>query len=283
MVAITSAPKEYDSSAARSWTPRAKNKIPIVAAVAVGIRNCLLRFATDARRPAINGPMPVNNSSRRPSGMLTVLKKGGPTVILLPRTASLMIGNSVPHNTENAIPTSTRLLYRNAASRLIMLSSSAVDLRSWSLVETRYAVTAIDITRNAANHFPTGDCANEWTLEITPLRVMKVPNIDSRNADTTSVTFHLRSMPRFSWTMIECRNAVLTSHGSSDAFSTGSHAQYPPQPSSTYAHHIPSTMPTVLKNHANSAHRRTAASHSASRRRVSNAAIANAKGIDVPT
>src|SRR6185503_34946 len=133
--------------------------------------------------------------------------------------------------------------------------------------------------RNAANHFPTGDCAKECTLEITPLRVMNVPKIDSRNADTTSVTFHFLSIPRFSCTMIECRNAVFTSHGSSDAFSTGSHAQYPPHPNSTYAHHMPSTMPTVLKNHARSAHRLTAASHSASRRLVKSAAIAKAKGI----
>src|SRR5882672_7914995 len=102
-----------------------------------------------------------------------------------------------------------------------MLSSSAVDLRSCRRVETRYAVTTIATTRNAANHFPTGDCAKEWTLEITPLRVMKVPKIDSKNADTTSVTFHFRSMPRFSCTMIECRKAVLTSHGKRDAFSTG--------------------------------------------------------------
>src|ERR1700682_2423593 len=141
-----------------------------------------------------------------------------------------------------------------------MLSSSAVDLRSCKRVDTRYAVTTIATTRNTANHFPTGDCANEWTLEMTPLRVMNVPKMDSRNADTTSVTFHLRSTPRFSCTMIECRNAVFTSQGRSDAFSTGSHAQYPPQPSSTYAHHMPSTMPTVLKNHASKAHRLTAPS-----------------------
>src|SRR3982750_451202 len=101
-----------------------------------------------------------------------------------------------------------------------MLSSSAVDFRSCSLVETRYAVTAIDTTRNAANHFPTGDCAKECTLEITPLRVMKVPKIERRNAETTSVTFHLRSIPRFSCTMIECRNAVFTNHGSKEALWT---------------------------------------------------------------
>src|SRR5690349_4295343 len=118
---------------------------------------------------------------------------------------------------------------------------------------------------------------------MIPLRVMKVPNIERRNVDTTRVTFHLRNIPRFSCTMIECRKAVFTSHGSSDAFSTGSHAQYPPHPSSTYAHHMPRTIPVVLKNHEMRVHLRIALSHSASRRRVMSAAIANANGIVVPT
>src|SRR6476620_8599644 len=130
-----------------------------------------------------------------------------------------------------------------------MLSSSALASRSFRRVVTRYAVAMIAITRNAANQLPTGDCANECTLEIMPLRVMNVPKIESRNVETTSVTFHFRSIPRFSCTMIECRNAVFTSHGRSDAFSTGSHAQYPPHPSSTYAHHMPRRIPVVLKNH----------------------------------
>ena len=61
--------------------------------------------------------------------------------------------------------------------------------------------------------------------KITPDRVMNVPRIERRIVITTSVTFHLRSIPRFSWIMIECRNAVPVSQGSSDAFSTGSHIQ----------------------------------------------------------
>src|ERR1700704_3100010 len=134
-------------------------------------------------------------------------------------------------------------------------------------------------TRNAANHFPTGDCAKERTLEITPLRVMNVPNIESRNAETTRVTFHLRSIPRFSCTMIECRNAVFTSHGSSEAFSTGSHAQYPPQPSSTYAHHIPMSSPIDRNSHDTSVHLRIATSQSTSSFFESSAATANANGI----
>ena len=79
--------------------------------------------------------------------------------------------------------------------------------------------------KKVANHAPTGDCANEWTLSMMPLRVMKVPKMASRKVVTTSTTFHFRSIPRFSWIMMECRNAVPVSHGSSDAFSTGSHAQ----------------------------------------------------------
>ena len=40
-----------------------------------------------------------------------------------------------------------------------------------------------------------------------------------------SETFQIFSIPRRSWIMIECRNAVPVSQGISEAFSTGSHAQ----------------------------------------------------------
>ena len=40
-----------------------------------------------------------------------------------------------------------------------------------------------------------------------------------------SETFQTFSIPRFSCTITECRNAVPVSHGSSEAFSTGSQAQ----------------------------------------------------------
>jgi hypothetical protein len=68
--------------------------------------------------------MPVSARSSRPSGTFTLLKKGGPTVILVPRTASERIGKSVPQRTEKAIPMKIRLLNRNAASRLTIDSSS---------------------------------------------------------------------------------------------------------------------------------------------------------------
>ena len=54
---------------------------------------------------------------------------------------------------------------------------------------------------------------------------MNVPKMLSRNVPITRETFHRFSMPRFSWIMTECRNAVIVSHGRRLAFSTGSQAQ----------------------------------------------------------
>ena len=74
------------------------------------------------------------------------------------------------------------------------------------------------------NQPPSGLCENEWIELITPERVRNVPKIESRNASETSTMFQTFSIPRFSWIITECRNAVAASHGISAAFSTGSHA-----------------------------------------------------------
>ena len=217
------------------------------------------------------------------NGMFTALKNGAPTVIFSPRTHSERMGNNVPHSTENAMPISTRLLYKNAASRESIDSSCAGVSKSLRRVLTSTAETTNAMTNATRNQLPTPLCAKECTDWMTPERVMNVPRMAKRNVLTTSVTFHLRSMPRFSWIMIECKNAVPVSHGSNEAFSTGSHIHTPPHPSSTYAHHMPSTIPIVKKNHDTNAHLRTAPNHSASSRRVINAAIAKANGTVVAT
>ena len=72
---------------------------------------------------------------------------------------------------------------------------------------------------------PTGDCTNECTDCTTPLRVRKSPKMHSEKAAITSTMFQTFSMPFFSCTITECRNAVAASHGISAAFSTGSQAQ----------------------------------------------------------
>jgi hypothetical protein len=90
-----------------------------------------------------------------------------------------------------------------------------------------------DRHRNPANIGPMSERVNECTDEITPLRVMKVPRIDSRNVMMMSDMFQTRSIFLRSSIMTECRKAVAVSQGMREAFSTGSQAQYPPQPSTT--------------------------------------------------
>src|SRR5882757_594273 len=99
--------------------------------------------------------------------------------------------------------------------------------------------------RNQANQVPIDDCAKAWTEAMMPLRVRNVPRIASQNEAKTSHIFQTFSMPRFSCIMTECRNAVPTSQGMSDAFSTGSHPQYPPHPRTEYAQCDPRKMPQV--------------------------------------
>ncbi len=72
---------------------------------------------------------------------------------------------------------------------------------------------------------PMPDCAKACTELTTPERVRNVPKMASRNVVKMSHMFHIFIMPRFSCIMTECRNAVMVSHGSREAFSTGSHPQ----------------------------------------------------------
>ena len=77
---------------------------------------------------------------------------------------------------------------------------------------------------NARNHGPIELWVNEWIEFTTPERVRNVPKSESENARITSRTFQTFSIPRRSWIITECRNAVAASHGMRAAFSTGSHA-----------------------------------------------------------
>src|SRR5258708_20029854 len=100
------------------------------------------------------------------------------------------------------------------------------------------------------------DWAKACTELTTPLRVRNVPRIDSRKVTKISHTFQTFIMPRFSCIMTECRKAVPLSHGSREAFSTGSQPQYPPQPSTAKAHSIPRTIPHVRTTQTTITHRR---------------------------
>ncbi len=78
----------------------------------------------------------------------------------------------------------------------------------------------------------SGSDANACTDTKTPERTRKVPISDSEKVRIESRMVQILKASRFSITTAECRRAVPTSHGMNDAFSTGSQAHHPPQPSS---------------------------------------------------
>src|SRR3972149_6961956 len=82
-----------------------------------GQRNDLLRLSSAVLRQAKSGPTPVRKRRRRPIGILTLLKKGGPTEIFMPRIACEKTGNIVPQNMAKQATTRIRLLKRKALSR----------------------------------------------------------------------------------------------------------------------------------------------------------------------
>src|SRR3954464_1076091 len=100
------------------------------------------------------------------------------------------------------------------------------------------------------------DCANECTELTRPARVSMVPRMESMKVMKISHTFQTFIMPRFSCIITEWRNAVAVSHGISEAFSTGSQPQYPPQPNTEYAQCAPRKMPQVRKSHVTMVQRR---------------------------
>ena len=72
---------------------------------------------------------------------------------------------------------------------------------------------------------PSVEAPKAWIESRMPERTRNVPRIASVPVARISEAFQIFSIPRFSWIMIEWMNAVPVSHGSSDAFSTGSQAQ----------------------------------------------------------
>src|SRR5215216_865664 len=156
-----------------------------------------------------------------------------------------MSGNTVPSSTTNANAANSTLLAMNAPSRDTG-ESMRPGARSRSPRQAMSPRATATVTPNAdSSHAPIGDSVNECTESRTPDRVRNVPKMVSENVASNSDRFHTRSMPRRSWTITEWMKAVPVSHGRNDAFSTGSHAQKPPQPRTSYDHQAPSTMPIV--------------------------------------
>ncbi len=137
----------------------------------------------------------------------------------------------MPTSTVNVRTSSSTLLPRKALSRDSGVSKAASD-RSASRRQAMSPNPPTRTTVRKARYIgPTIDCANVWTDDRMLPRVRNVPSTVSENVPTMSERFHTFNMPRRSCTITEWTNAVPMSHGRSATFSTGSHAQYPPQPS----------------------------------------------------
>src|ERR1051325_8321426 len=102
--------KKFRVTVISKTTPKPSDATP-------GHRKLRFKLSTDVRRQANSGPTPVRKSRNSAIGTFTRLKKGGPTLIFSPVTASLITGNNVPHKTAKHAPSSTRLLNRKLDSR----------------------------------------------------------------------------------------------------------------------------------------------------------------------
>ncbi len=140
-------------------------------------------------------------------------------------TASAISGKNVPQKITATRPTRSRLLTRKTDSR----ESSESIRRSERRSSRRLMISAVEPIRTTAirpsSGPPTVEAPKAWIDSSTPERTRNVPSSASENVPTISETFQTLSIPRRSWTMIECRNAVPASHGISAAFSTGSQPQ----------------------------------------------------------
>src|SRR5215469_2691179 len=97
--------------------------MPTARAPIDGHKKLRFRLSNEVLPQASRGPTAVNTNNRRATGILTRLKKGGPTVTLWPTTHSESTGKSVPQRTVKQATSSSRLLNRKLDSREINDSS----------------------------------------------------------------------------------------------------------------------------------------------------------------
>ena len=114
---------------------------------------------------------------------------------------------------------------RKTASRETSDSILRPPRRSGSRETISAAEPTTTTAINPSSGPPTFETPKAWIDSSTPERTRNVPSRQSANVVTISETFQVRSIPRFSWTITECRNAVPTSQGISEAFSTASQPQ----------------------------------------------------------
>src|SRR3954463_10475566 len=102
-----------------------------------GIVKLRIRLPKEVLRQASSGPTPVRMSSSSPTGIITRLKNGGPTVTLVPCTHSERMGKSVPQSTVKHATRKMTLLKRKLDSREASASKRCSDFRYEVLVKKK--------------------------------------------------------------------------------------------------------------------------------------------------
>ncbi len=199
------------------------------------------------RRPPGMTPPGQRSSGARPTSARAARARGAPSRAKnRPLTtkdrrpaSSAARGKSVPQATTAAVPSTTTALRVRTRWRchhpdgrpLVGYTTAAGRARRR---QTRTAGPRITTTTNAASARPTVVAwPKAWTEETAPERVRRVPTRAATLVPRARATVEARIRERCSSTMAAWSRAVAPSQGSRAAFSTGSQAQKPPQPSST--------------------------------------------------
>src|ERR1700678_1507153 len=117
IVSVTKTERVRQTRAYISRKPKANPTTPARSPIPAGHAKLRFNESNEVLRQASNGPTPVRNRRNRAMGMFTLLKNGGPTLILLCVTHSDRTGNKVPQRTAKHAARRTRLLNRKLDSR----------------------------------------------------------------------------------------------------------------------------------------------------------------------
>src|SRR5262249_7188104 len=137
-----------------------------------------------------------------------------------------------PTNTTVSATSSNTLLSSKVVSRLTMSNAAPpcrVGARQANSASAPPMAPAISTMMKKPR---VGSLAKACTEDNTPERTRKVPIKLNENPPIASNKVQVRKAPLRSVASALCSSAVATSQGISDAFSTGSQNQKPPQPSS---------------------------------------------------
>ena len=138
----------------------------------------------------------------------------------------------MPTSTASAAEVSSRLLIASAVSRLTG-ENTAFAFRSGARQAKSANEPPMVAAMIARMKTPrSGSLAKAWTEVRTPERTRNVPSRLKAKASSARNTVQAFIASRRSQTMALCNRAAPASQGSSEAFSTGSQNQKPPQPSS---------------------------------------------------